>query len=376
MFPTRVQPGIFPEGRLHHLVLAACGDGDPQTAWRAYTEALAEAFPNEGELRLFSLIADRLGGDLSAHPLSKYLQSARRWARMQAMLNQQLSTQIGSLFKAEGIPLMWTKGTALVSRTDERRDLRPSADLDALFRWEDVEKILELSEAKAWTPRLGLMKNRARARTTNTELSFDIGARGELDLQWRPRMLFTYDTQIQHWLWQDSAGTEDASGTLIANDTWLMIETLDHGLNANDVYPIRWIVDAVRLLQWRHMSIDWEMFVDIVMRNKLHHSFHLGLQTVALYSPHVPQFVLDTLGKARVNYLDREELNVRLRAKSLDISYVSQHALNKLRREPSKTYFILPANPLAQKLDISAMSKLTIAARNIFTRILFPLWYL
>lgn len=376
MFPTYSKPGIFPEGRLHHLVLAACGDCDPHTAWRSYADALADDFPNEGELRLFSLIADRLEADLDQQPLTKYLQNARRWARMQAMLNQQLSTQLGDLFRDEGIPLMWTKGTALVARTDQRRDLRPSVDLDVLFRWEDVDRILELGKAQGWKPRIGLMKNRTRARYYNSEISYNIGARGELDLQWLPRMAFRYDTQIQPWLWQDPTRAQDVSGTPYASDTWLMIETLDHGLNVNEVYPIRWVVDAVRLLQWRHESIDWQMFVNIVKRNKLHHSFYVGLQTVARYSPHIPQFVLDALQQTPVNYLDEEELKARLSTKNLGKAFVARNALNKLRHEPSKRYYKSTVSPLNRKLDVAMKTRLIIAGRNLYTRILFPLWHL
>ncbi len=370
------QPGIFPEGRLHHLVLAACGDSDAETAWRAYAEALGADFPNEGELRVFPLIASRLGNDPGRYPLAKYLESARRWARMQAMVNRQLSARVGALFKAAEIPLMWTKGTALVARTDQRPDLRPSADLDALFRWEDVDRILDLAAAQGWTTRLGLMKNRARARYSNTELSFDIGTRGELDLQWRPRMAFSYDPEIQPWLWQDPARETDQSGIPFASDTWLLIETLDHGLNANDVHPIRWVIDAVRLLAWRHATIDWAMFAEITIRNKLHYSFHLGLQTVAKYSPHVPQPVLEQLQKPRVTFLDKEELKARLGAENLEKAYIAQQSLNRLRREPSKMYYKRPANPLQKNLEISIPAKATIAARNVFTRVLFPLWYL
>jgi len=376
MFPAFSQPGVFPEGRLHHLVQAACGSADPQSAWRACAEALGDGFPNEGELRVFPLIASRLGGDLSQHPLAKYLESARRWARMQAMLNQQLSSQIGALFKAEGIPLMWTKGAALVARTDQRADLRPSADIDALFRWEDVDRILKLGEAQGWKPRLSLIRNKARARYVNTELSYDIGARGELDLQWRPRMAFTYDTQIQPWLWQDPTRVADDTGTYYASDTWLLIEVLDHGLNANEVHPIRWVIDAVRLLEWRHASIDWEMFVEIVTRNKLHYCFYIGLQAVAKYSPHIPQSVLDQLQKTRVSFLDKEELKARLSAQNLAKAYSAQHALNRLRREPSKMYYKSPVNPLLRRLNISMPARAIIAARNIFTRVLFLLWYL
>lgn len=370
------QPGIFPDGRLHHLVLAACGAADPDKAWQAYAKALGDGFPNEGELRVFALVASRLSKNLSQQPLAKYLESAQRWARMQAMLNQKLARQIGTLFQAEGIALMWTKGRALVARTDQRPDLRPSSDLDALFRWEDVGRILALAEAQGWKTRLGLLNNKTRARYTNTELSYNIGARGALDLQWRPRMAFTYDRQIQPWLWQDPTRMQDETGTYYASDTWLLIETLDHGLSANEVHPIRWVVDAVRLLKYQHMRIDWEMFVEIVMRNKLHHSFYTGLQTVAEYSPHIPPSVLDKLESARVTYLDKEELKSRLCSENLAKSYSALSALNRVRRAPSKMYYVSAVNPLRRDLNFSAKTRLTIAARNVFTRLLFPLWYL
>jgi len=177
-------------------------------------------------------------------------------------------------------------------------------------------------------------------------------------------------------LWQDPTRAEDETGTPFASDTWLLIETLDHGLNANEVHPIRWVIDAVRLLAWQHAHIDWEMFVKIVARNKLHHAFYIGLQTVAKYSPHIPQSVLAALQNTRVSFLDKEELKARLMAETLANAYIAQQSLNRLRREPSKMYFKSPVNPLVKSQLITAPTRGIIAARNVFTRLLFPLWYL
>lgn len=63
---------------MHHLVRSTCGDCDPLAAWQAYTHALADDYPNEGELRLFPLVADRIGGDPSKLPLAKFLRSTQR----------------------------------------------------------------------------------------------------------------------------------------------------------------------------------------------------------------------------------------------------------------------------------------------------------
>lgn len=373
--PT-AQPGIFPEERLHHLVQAACVDTDTKAAWQAYSQALGDDFPNEGELRIFPLIADRLGENIDDQPLAKYLRSTRRWARMQSMVNRQLSEQIGQLFKAENIPLMWTKGTALVAHTDQRPELRPSTDIDALVHWEDVERIQALGKAQGWTPHLEPQINHSRARYANTEISFDIGARGELDLQWLPRLPFAYDTEIQRWLWQDQGLATDASGIPYTSSTWLIIEIIEHGLNANAVHPIRWVVDAVRLLEWRHESVDWQAIIEILKRNKLHHSFHIGLQTIAQYSEYIPDSVLEALGNIRVSYLDREEFRARITATDISQGYLTLRALNRLRREPSRIYYKAPPSPIKRRINLSSRTRLAIAGRNIYTRLLFPLWYL
>lgn len=292
------------------------------------------------------------------------------------MLNNQLAADLGAMFKAEEIALMWTKGTALVARTDGRADLRPSADLDALFQWQDVDRILALAKARGWTPRLGLHENRNRARYVNTELSFDIGNHGQLDLHWMPRLPFAHDEKLQTWLWNDPSRSVDGTGVFYASDTWLLIEIIDHGLNVNTVYPIRWLVDAVRFLEQRHAMIDWQALTDIVIRNKLHYSYLIGLQTLAAYSAHVPDTVLARLGQKRVGFLDRDELQNRVGAKDMSQAYLTHLALTKLRRAPSKRYFKFPPNPLSRRVKLSLRTRLLIAGRNVFTRLFFPLWYL
>lgn len=358
---------------MHHLVLAATKD--TATHWIDYTNSLKGDFPNEGEMRLYPLIADRLGEVNDATPLAKYLRSSQRWARMQTMVNRRLADEVGRLFITENIPLMWTKGTALVQRIDKRPDLRPSSDIDAIFKWRDVERVIALGNNLNWTPRSGISDNRDYARHANTELSYSIGQLGELDLEWNPRTPFCYDPTLREWMWQDTGLAQDQNGISYASDTWLLIEVIEHGVSANAVYPIRWVVDGIRLLESRHQNIDWQKFIEFAKLYKLHHTFAIGLAVIARYSDHVPQWVLNKLEEMPVSYLDKEEYRSRVTSEDLGVAHRVKYYLNQLRRKPSRQYYKSPPSPLRRGIPVTIRTRFLVAFRNLFTRLLFPLWY-
>ncbi|MBL4807070.1 MAG: nucleotidyltransferase family protein [Rhodobacteraceae bacterium] len=369
---SQLQPGIFPSGRLHYLVKAACASEDIESDWQAYHHALANDYPNEGELRIFPLIADRLGEVTEHTPLIKHLNSSRRWARMQTMINRQLAIQTGEAFKNAGIPLMWTKGHALVRRVDNRPELRPSSDIDGIIKWENVDQIGKLADQLGWKSKFLLVKNRQIAWFRNSEMSFHVGNSGLVDLSWQPRMPFTFDPFVNDWIWQHANPAVDAQGIPFANDTWLLLETIEHGLRANSVYPIRWLVDAVRLIERRHRSIDWDMLEDIAKRYKLQLVLGTGLTEISKYSTLVPDQILENLSNFRPTAMDREEHRARTFAPDNNEGHTVSFKINQLRRAPFSVYRKSPLNPIGQRGLLSPLSRGKIALLNILARLTTP----
>lgn len=369
----RLQPGIYPEGRLHYLVKAACASEDVAGDWQAYHDALANDYPNEGEMRLFPLIADRLGEVAIHTPLSKYLNSSRRWARMQTMVNRQLAIQTGEAFVNAGIPLIWTKGHALVNRIDNRPELRPSSDIDGIVKWESVDQISKLAEKLGWQSKFSLMKNRQLAWFRNAEMSFHVGNSGFVDLSWQPRMIFTYDPFVNDWIWQQSEPTIDPQRIPFVNDTWLLLETIEHGLRSNSVYPIRWLVDAVRLIERRHSTINWDVLESIAERYKLQFVLASGLAEIAKYSRLVPEQILTNLSGFRPSAIDREEHRARTFAPDVTVGYDVSFKINQIRRAPFRIYRKYTLSPFGQRGLLSPFSRAKIALLNIAARLSKPI---
>ena len=317
---------------------------------------------------MFPLIANRLGEVTADTPLKTLLESSQRWARMRALINRQQAETIGCLFNEADLPLVWTKGTALANRIDQRPELRPSSDLDALIRWQDTERVIELARQQKWTPNISLRKNRKRARYLDSEISFYMGREGALDLAWKPRTPFTYDPFISNWIWETSH-QKDCNGILFACDTWLLLETIEHGLYVNSVYPIRWVIDAVRLIDTCKETIDWPMLLDLSARYRLTHLLFTALKIVEKYTENIPEWVWAKQKRFRPSLLDKAEFRVRIISPDLDTAYPAFLALNRLRREPLHLWTKLPPIRI-NNTTVGIFSRTCIPLRNMTAKML------
>lgn len=321
--------GAFPDGRVDHLIRAILAPDAVAGHWAAYAACLGSDRPNEGEARLFPLVARNLAGRLGGVAMAERLQKSLAWARIRQTLSSRARAQIAERLGAAGIPLLWTKGTALTAAVYAPEEPRISMDVDVILRWPDVERVTALADAAGWVPKLAPPSFDESGALSGTELSYSIPGLVEVDFSWQPRMPFAFDPTLRDWLW----GRRDpALAAQSADPTWLLLETLEHGLVANAVSPIRWVVDAVLLIRRCGSSIDWEMLADFAFRYRLVLPVRRGLETVRQYGADVPSHIRDRLEAHEPSPVETAEFDARTSISDINRNHQIASANNLLLR--------------------------------------------
>lgn len=370
---SQVVTEVFPDTRTGHLVRAILDPYGAAGHWAAYAESLhpegsGHPPPNEGEARLFPLVAARLaaerGGALEGVAQSGRLKTSLRWARIRQSLALRTRTQIAERLAGAGIPALWTKGTALAASVYRPDEPRVSMDVDVILQWPDVERVAALAEAAGWVPKLAMPSFDARGLIAGTELSFAIPDLVEVDFSWQPRMPFAFDPALRDWLW---ARYDPAVPVQPADPTWLLLETLEHGLVGNGVSPIRWVVDAVLLIRRAGAGIDWTALEGFAARYRLVLPVLEGLRTVCAFGGAVPEGTLARLAAHPVDPFEEAEFTARIGETDISRNYRIASSYNLLLRAGDGDLALLspslaPVNVIGVELRARLERRIDLAA--------------
>jgi hypothetical protein len=220
------------------------------------------------------------------------------------------------LLEAANIRPVLLKGLALQVRVYRDRAVRASSDIDIFVSRRNLAHTLAQVEEAGW------MRTEARPSTrdieaiaaTQTRLTYRMPAGVEVDMHWYPRQVLEFDG------WAVSRFAETARDVQyrgrswrIPSDTWLMFETIEHGMTWNQVTPIRWLTDAIDLLQADETAVDWDELAELAERARLGFIFETALNVMAGYSDRVPAGVIDRLKGGRVSVAERLYTRCRLK---------------------------------------------------------------
>ncbi|MEO8531024.1 MAG: nucleotidyltransferase family protein, partial [Deltaproteobacteria bacterium] len=296
-----------------------------------YVAATAHSFPNEGEFRLFPLVAHQMGDTADAEA-SIWLSEATGWATSRRRQIAAAIDYVTPILLENQIPLIWTKGTALAATVYPSPNLRPSGDLDGLLHWDHLPRLAALAEKLGWTSYLGQQGPAAGHRYRGSELSWKLPGGIALDVGWMPRRTFAFDPFVIEYVVANARRAPDQLA--VADTTWLFIEAIEHGLSANPVWPIRWVVDALRLIEISGAQIDWEFIVDIAQRYKMQSLMLLGLETLSAFTNEIPDMVIAALSRHQPTRLERDELSARLNLATVKDNFLVVQRYNVVQRAP------------------------------------------
>jgi hypothetical protein len=227
----------------------------------------------------------------------------KAWSEMQTLLHA-TAPALAALHDA-GVPTMLIKGAPLALGIYPSVATRPMMDLDIAVRAADAGRALPVLHACGWTDGTRLapeeMPEAYSAELHNAQ------SRG-IDLHWHT-LRETPAEAADDWFWRwaqplDFAGTP----TLQPRPTAQLLHTVIHGVRSNREPPVRWIADAMTILQAKGGAIDWDDLVGFARRQRLSYRLHLGLSFLAAhYRAPVPDTALSALRAHGISLVERVE---------------------------------------------------------------------
>ncbi len=242
------------------LLLRACTAPDPELPerMRAWESGQPWRGIDGGSHRLLPFLyrrVERAGVDSTVLPRLKGVY-IRYWTQYE-MTTPPLLAEVRGLNAAGFNPLL-LKGTALqASVYGGDAPTRPSADVDVLLPAGDVSQVVNWLEIRGYT--VPSFFDSGEQFSTNKSLGLSKENR-ELDLNWW-LYPFGLDPQMEARMMNRSVSViiDDAAYATLALEDHLL-HALLHGSGANEVPPIRWMLDA-HLIAEELSNTQWHTFV-------------------------------------------------------------------------------------------------------------------
>ncbi len=345
---------ILPSERTTPLVMAALGLEDTGSAWSDYLARLDNDRPEDGESRLFSFVAAKLGRSGEQVPKRQWLSAAQRRATVSNMRKAHIASTIVQLLDDAGIDVAFSKGWALNARLYRQWNLRFCGDLDIHIPLHSAKTFWRLAVHEGWTPRpqagwtaqrLAQPPQEAALRALGSS-TFNAPVGQEIDVHGVPRREFAWcDEAIDHFFASTRRINWNGTAWPVPSDDWLLVEALTHGIAANRVSPIRWIVDAHGLLNVPDAAVDWATIVNLSRLGKATLPLHIGLDLLARLDAPIDGAALQDMAENKVGLPERmyfKRLLDRDRPESAVAMREATHYLLRGPAVPLHRLFTLP----------------------------------
>jgi hypothetical protein len=295
------------------LLLRACLLRD-QTGLKNYREWASrvdvEAL-DYGSFRMLPLLyrnLQRLGLETSA--LDKFKGAYRQTHYQNKLAFHRVGALLDLLARA-GIATLVLKGAALIPLYYGEAGVRPMADFDLVVRPEQALATIRLLERSGWERDPGLPLTPGFI-STQYSWHFSLPAAAELDLHWYIFDQCCYpDADTESW--ESSVPVEiEGFPTRALNPTDQLLHTCVHGAEWNPVPPLRWIADAMTILDRAAGQIDWQRLLRQAQQRRLVPAVRdtLAYLQARLGAP-VPDAVLSDLRDIPVSLIERVEYRSR-----------------------------------------------------------------
>jgi hypothetical protein len=253
----------------------------------------------------------------SGAPLEKYKEIyLTTWRENQSQLNH--AAPVLQALEQAGIPTMALKGAVLLSRYYADFGARPMGDIDLLV------PTAQWSAAEAVLVRLGWQR-RGTVPVYNARPFVHADGR-EIDLHWH-LMHECLDAHADDDFWRASVSATLADvPTRILNPTDELLNVIVHGVRWNVIPTIRWIADAVTVLETSADMIDWERLLAQAAKRRV----VLVLQKAFAFlrdemNTPIPALVVERLNElpvARIEQMDYETKIVEAQTFGLKLYWV------------------------------------------------------
>ncbi|MDD5344748.1 MAG: nucleotidyltransferase family protein [Smithella sp.] len=280
-------------------------------AWRKWQDKIDwEEHLDQGSFRLLPLIYTNLHKHGVDDPAMGMLKGIYRkaWSKNQTLFHEM--AKVVEYLQYAGIKTMLLKGASLSLLYYKNNGARPMADIDVLVPFKQARQACELLQKAGWTSILPL-----------SELDFIFGHAVQLknsldkefDLHWRP--FNSCCDEYEKDFWNGAMPVKMANvNSLAPNPTNMLFHVIIHGMAWNPVPSIRWIADAITLINSDDFTIDWQQLINMAKKHYLSLRLKSGLQYLYdNFHPSIPSSVMKSTGNLSISYLEKIEYGFMIR---------------------------------------------------------------
>jgi|GEM_PF-5628494 len=294
-------------------------------AWRSWQEQVPFDSIDHGTRRMLPLLHDklkRLGVDDPI--LAKYEGLKKLYWFQNRLLMHHLAKVLNELAKSN-IPAMLIKGSALNALGLFSPGLRPMTDIDLVVPAERALEAASLVGKIGWKPDSGQGRdyNESDVRFTHHG-KFMKHPELVLKLHWESASQFMRG-RLSDTLWKNTHKIEwEGQPCCALSPTDHLLFVLAHGRSHNEISPLRWVNDALGILQ--QQVIDWEYFAQQAQAHHL--AFAIRDMVSYLKENHHSNIPASTIGSLFASERNRFEERVWTVKQSPDINVGFRSALN------------------------------------------------
>jgi hypothetical protein len=329
--------GSWPTKEQQLLLQASLLQGNVATdAWDKWKSIVDLNNVDPGSYRLFPLSFVNLRFNGIDDPLMNIFQWVYRLTRDKNEILFKNISELLNHFHYEGIQVILLKGASLILLYYKDCGLRPMIDFDMLVRTEETSDAIKLLAKLGWrstiTPLKGFMKigflkklgwtpkERQLEDFSKEYISvrhaqdFINPEKFTIDLHWH--LLHGYnDVYADSDFWDAAVRTRvNEVPTLVLNPTDQLLHVCAHGVKWNSVPPIRWIADAITILNNSQFEINWERMISLAQRHRLVLPIKEALKYLrsVLHAP-VPETILQELRTFSISKTEYFEYRTKIR---------------------------------------------------------------
>lgn len=288
------------------LKAALTGREEALPAWKKWRSTVDfELDVDRGSFRLLPLIYK----NLSSFDYSDDLMTGRLKGiyRQEWIKNQQLFYKTGKIVQIlndNEIPAVVLKGIALTKLVYKNCGIRPMGDMDILVPLSERDHAIEILKNKGFDFK--------HPHLVEHSLEFGHGIslvnadNTEVDLHWHFTG-YSHGNIKEKELW-DKVIPIEVGGvqTNSLSHTDNLLHTIIHGIRRNHEPPIRWIADAISIINSPEISVDWHRLLSFA--SKLRVSLQLKKSLLYLkdhFDAEIPREIIDWINGYEPTYVER-----------------------------------------------------------------------
>jgi hypothetical protein len=290
-----------------HELLLRVAFGPSESAegfWRQWKSENEFDAIDPDRLRLFPSVYRRLTDLGSSDVLLGRMKGTYRhtWCRNQWQLDR--AVEILGLLGAAGIPTLVLKGLALIAAYYRDFGTRPMADIDVLVPEAQADPAHRLLLAAGWT--WSARKTFAERRAAAHSGEFRNAAGAEVDLHWNVLLAsLGPGADDDFWAAAEPLVLRDVR-TLALCPTDQLLHVFAHGIQWSAEPMVRWVADALTILQKAGDRVDWGRLIDQSRRRRLTMVTAAALDYLAeTFAAPVPPAVSASLRRIPVGTVER-----------------------------------------------------------------------